>query len=1416
MDCSDVSIDHLLSLQDSILSINSSIQKQMQRTLSSKSSKSEIPSQSSRTSTKCVSSPPSRQSEGIDTVEVLSESPQPLLSAGTVLYNPQRVSRVHEENYPLLEDFAFDCFWKDENSFDELIDSSKPYFVVESTQLFSDACSISFSSLDSMWSIASPSASPSEDKIPSTHSDNQHTHDLKQTLHQKPSEPLIDSRRSNQDPEPIQLANRIRDQAIQELYNTEASYIRDLCMLHEYYILPLERHPIMQNPQIAVLFNHTLQLITLHRKLHSDLNEVIMSTSNSMSLEGIGAVFCRYVGLFTFHGAYAKDYEHAIHLFQSYRNDSKLGFSNFLKNCQMRMKSSEELESLLIKPIQRVPRYKLLLERIAKHTNAQHADHAYLQEAVHRVTQAAMQMNATVAAQANLEAIFATQQRFKGHISLIQPNRRLIKSGFLIKVSTRRKESVFLHLFNDLLLYSDPLITGDFRIRRIVELNSKAAGVITTVPGSHQALLYSKTKSLTPNCGFVVTSLTKSFLLFASNVAERLEWVECIQYAIREAQRQAQGGEEGPNDAAALWVPDRVAGACTVCHAPFRLYFRRHHCRRCGVVVCGNCSRKKSILFITKPNVSQTQEPLGGVARKERVCSRCFSVLDLVRRIAFQWYGKIVSFRGVLTRYRTQKWTSCYVEIAADVMKQYALTTLLITNGRQLVESFSLHGAITQESHYAELRRSHCFAVVPSKECVNSHLNRTDESRAEKEAWILSTSSIEDKRMWMQALEDAILKASQRPEPTILSSTTIHLSLEIGRFSQDNCVEVQRLRVVRRIIRSEECYVTFLNECSRLFIQPLLLRRMEGQNVLQQRQKSRGRFGSNFATNSVYLEHSSLSYDGYSRSRLRGLGAMFTSRSRHFTSLDLVKSSSKSLLTHSFFETDSVGLLDAELAVYFSSIDHICTLHQQLLERLSSHVNENEAVVPPMQSYCVGAILVAYAPLFDLYIAFACRHGAAMKTIESPSFTAFLRELPTEASLRRLGKYLSMPMHQLPQLKTLLLELLEITPSDHADAASLKLALQHVDSTAKRIESILCDRENQEKVLEFTAKLGISLGNRIYVKHGLLRKVCRRRVKQYTFLLLCDAIVFARDGVSLRRKPQLIELWECKVSDNPDGISSVAPMHPTAFYFFSPQKSFMVLAESVANKNEWIDAIRDCIAKTFEAHPSADQESAGMGDLMPPTLEFTPMSVADMLFVVKNGWLNVTALGCRKGRRLWITLTMQTFAFSNAFKATQPDESFDIGCCIALPLKDEKFFSVSVHLDATKQSIGKRTFILETQSLVDRDEWLRALMHCIGNVGTSSTCTRHHAMELRRRSVNVAVLAPIFMSNKLSSVCTICNHNFNVYRPRHHCRFCGCLACGHCSRQRWDLARSTATKRSRICDVCVQNLTASSVPVMEC
>lgn len=43
-----------------------------------------------------------------------------------------------------------------------------------------------------------------------------------------------------------------------------------------------------------------------------------------------------------------------------------------------------------------------------------------------------------------------------------------------------------------------------------------------------------------------------------------------------------------------VWQPDEQAPSCFVCGSEFTLFFRRHHCRKCGRVVCNPCSSVKT------------------------------------------------------------------------------------------------------------------------------------------------------------------------------------------------------------------------------------------------------------------------------------------------------------------------------------------------------------------------------------------------------------------------------------------------------------------------------------------------------------------------------------------------------------------------------------------------------------------------------------------------------------------------------------------------------------------------------------------------------------------------------------------------------------------------------------------------------
>ena len=58
------------------------------------------------------------------------------------------------------------------------------------------------------------------------------------------------------------------------------------------------------------------------------------------------------------------------------------------------------------------------------------------------------------------------------------------------------------------------------------------------------------------------------------------------------------------------WQPDSEASECPICKRQFSLLFRRHHCRKCGRVVCNDCSPHRITIprqFIVHPPDSSDQ-----------------------------------------------------------------------------------------------------------------------------------------------------------------------------------------------------------------------------------------------------------------------------------------------------------------------------------------------------------------------------------------------------------------------------------------------------------------------------------------------------------------------------------------------------------------------------------------------------------------------------------------------------------------------------------------------------------------------------------------------------------------------------------------------------------------------------------------
>ena len=83
------------------------------------------------------------------------------------------------------------------------------------------------------------------------------------------------------------------------------------------------------------------------------------------------------------------------------------------------------------------------------------------------------------------------------------------------------------------------------------------------------------------------------------------------------------------------WTDDASTSSCKSCHAVFRIYRRRHHCRSCSNIFCDDCSRFRCRIpkVIKKiPTRSGKEEPIN-YNEDVRLCKTCYNSYQAIHKL---------------------------------------------------------------------------------------------------------------------------------------------------------------------------------------------------------------------------------------------------------------------------------------------------------------------------------------------------------------------------------------------------------------------------------------------------------------------------------------------------------------------------------------------------------------------------------------------------------------------------------------------------------------------------------------------------------------------------------------------------------------------------------------------------------------
>ena len=145
------------------------------------------------------------------------------------------------------------------------------------------------------------------------------------------------------------------------------------------------------------------EIVKVHQMLRDELTTLLADWDDSRSQ--VGPLFVRFSPFFKLYNSYCANYNSFMHQINRRLNkpDSELSLLVARLKATLLAEHGERLDlpSLLIMPVQRIPRYRLLLTELRDATAPENADHEPTTKALELVVATAQKVNESVAARAN-------------------------------------------------------------------------------------------------------------------------------------------------------------------------------------------------------------------------------------------------------------------------------------------------------------------------------------------------------------------------------------------------------------------------------------------------------------------------------------------------------------------------------------------------------------------------------------------------------------------------------------------------------------------------------------------------------------------------------------------------------------------------------------------------------------------------------------------------------------------------------------------------------------------------------------------------------------------------------------------------------------------------------------------------------
>ncbi|XP_043092906.1 FYVE, RhoGEF and PH domain-containing protein 4 isoform X2 [Puntigrus tetrazona] len=403
-----------------------------------------------------------------------------------------------------------------------------------------------------------------------------------------------------------------------ELLQTERAYVTRLHLLDQVFCAKLTEEAGKGTFPVEVvkgIFSNVGSIYAFHSQFL--LPDLETRMSQWASTPRIGDILAQLAPFLRMYAEYVKNFDSAMDLLKQWTERSAQ-FNTIIQDIQSQeVCGNLSLQHHMLEPVQRVPRYEMLLKDYLKKLPEDDPDRSQAEKSLNIISMAAIHSNTAIRKMENLKKLMEIYEMLGGEEDIVNPSNELIKEGQILKLAARNTSSMerYLFLFNNMLLYCVPkfsLVGQRFTVRTRVGVQGMKVLETSNEDYPHT---------------FQVSGKERTLELQASSQQDREDWIKAFQQTIEIFQQKNETFKSASKEVAdevskeelgkraPRWIRDNEVTMCMKCKEPFNpLTRRRHHCRACGYVVCYKCSDYKASLRYDSNKLN-------------KVCKDCYFIL---------------------------------------------------------------------------------------------------------------------------------------------------------------------------------------------------------------------------------------------------------------------------------------------------------------------------------------------------------------------------------------------------------------------------------------------------------------------------------------------------------------------------------------------------------------------------------------------------------------------------------------------------------------------------------------------------------------------------------------------------------------------------------------------------------------------